>query len=207
MKTAQKIMKKKVRFRTEIDERLPADQSSTLWQKATDKLNELLKRYSSLPKGVRFHTENKILPAAAIYLTLKHSIGQPEAYRVMEDATFKTADSAAKKLAKLLRLPGMQSLFVKLWDPLTRKIFGEKCGFKNVFYPKKKGEYRMDVIACPYFRYFSEIGCPELTKISCGADGHVYGDLPGLKFERTTTIGRGGDRCDFCIRKAREGEE
>ena len=201
MISSQKIMKKKGRFKAEIDRRLPKAQSDALWQKATDRLAALLEQYSSLSDGVRFYTENKIFPAAAIYLTLKESIGQDDAYRVMEDATFKTADAAAKKLSALLRLPSMQSLFVKMWDPLTRKMFGEKSGFQNVFYPKKKGEYRMDVVSCPYNRYFTELGCPELTKISCGADDHVYGDLPGLKFERTTTIGRGGERCDFCIRK------
>ena len=199
--STQKIMNKKARFKAEIDRRLPKEQSNALWQKATDRLAALLEQYTSLSDGVRFHTENKIFPAAAIYLTLKESIGQSEAYRVMEDATFKTADSAAKKISALLRLPGMQSLFVKMWDPLTRKMFGEKSGFQNVFYPKKKGEYRMDVVSCPYNRYFTELGCPELTKISCGADDHVYGDLPGLKFERTSSLGRGGKRCDFCIRK------
>ena len=201
MISSQKIMKKKGRFKAEIDRRLPKAQSDALWQKATDRLAALLEQYSSLSDGVRFHTENKIFPAAAIYLTLKESIGQSEAYRVMENATFKTADAAAKKLSALLRLPGMRSLFVKMWDPLTRKMFGGKSGFQNVFYPKKKGEYRMDVVSCPYNRYFTELGCPELTKISCGADDHVYGDLPGLKFERTSTLGRGGERCDFCIRK------
>ena len=198
---SQKIMNKKARFKAEIDSMLPKEQSDALWQIATDRLAALLEQYSSLPEGLRFHTENKIFPAAAIYLTLKESIGQSEAYQVMENATFKTADAAAKKLTALLSLPGMRSLFVKMWDPLTRKLFGEKSGFQNVFYPKKKGEYRMDVVSCPYNRYFTELGCPELTKISCGADDHVYGDLPGLKFERTTTIGRGGERCDFCIRK------
>ena len=201
MISSQKIMKKKGRFKAEIDRRLPKAQSDALWQKATDRLASLLEQYTSLSDGVRFHTENKIFPAAAIYLTLKESIGQDDAYRVMENATFKTADAAAKKLKALLRLPGMRSLFVKMWDPLTRKMFGGKSGFQNVFYPKKKGEYRMDVVSCPYNRYFTELGCPELTKISCGADDHVYGDLPGLKFERTSTLGRGGKRCDFCIRK------
>ena len=201
MTSAQKIMKKKGSFKAEIDSRLPKDQSDILWQKAATELAVLLEQYSSLPEGVRFHTENKILPAAAIYLTLKESIGQSEAYRVMEAATYKTADAASKKLAALVRLPGMRNLFVKMWDPLTRKMFGENSGFKNVFYPKKKGEYRMDIVSCPYFRYFSELGCPEITKISCGADDHVYGNLPGLKLERTTTLGRGGERCDFCIRK------
>ena len=201
MTSSQKIMKKKGNFKAEIDRRLPKNQGDALWQKATDRLAMLLEQYASLPDGVRFHTENKILPAAAIYLTLKESIGQAEAYQIMEGGTFKTADDAAKKLAALVRLPGMRSLFVKAWDPLTRKLFGESSGFQNVFYPKKKGEYRMDVVSCPYNRYFTKLGCPELTKISCGADDHVYGNLPGLKFERTMTIGRGGERCDFCIRK------
>jgi hypothetical protein len=46
-----------------------------LWREATDRLSEPLEQYDSLPKGVRFHTDNKILPAAAIYLTLKEHVG------------------------------------------------------------------------------------------------------------------------------------
>ena len=70
----------------------------------------------------------------------------------------------------------------------------------NVFYPNKKGEYRMDITQCPYNRYFAELGCPELTKIFCGNDDRVYGDLPGLEFIRTGTLGRGADKCDFYLR-------
>ena len=119
MISSQKIMKKKGRFKAEIDRRLPKAQSDALWQKATDRLAALLEQYSSLSDGVRFHTENKIFPAAAIYLTLKESIGQDDAYRVIEDATFKTADAAAKKLSALLRLPGMRSLFVFTSDAVA----------------------------------------------------------------------------------------
>jgi hypothetical protein len=86
---------------------------------------------------------------------------------------------------------------------MTKKQFGPKCGFKNRFYPKKKGEYRMDILACPYFRYFSELGCPELTKIYCENDERMYGNLPGLKFERTGTIGKGSDHCDFYLRRVK----
>ena len=138
MTSSQKIMNKKARFKAEIDSRLPKEQSDALWQKATDRLATLLTQYASLPEGVRFHTENKIFPAAAIYLTLKESIGQDDAYRVIEDATFKTADAAAKKLSALLRLPGMRSLFVKAWDPLTRKMFGENSGLKTFSIRRKK---------------------------------------------------------------------
>ena len=200
MTSAQKIMKKAY-IRAEMDRCFSKEQGDALWRKATERLDEMLERHASLPKGVRMHTDRKIFPAAAVYLTLKEELGQPKAYRIMKDATWKTADRIGKKLAVLMRVPGMRGLFVRAWGPMTRRIFGEKSGFQNVFYPKKKGEYRMDIVSCPYDRFFKELGCPELTKISCGSDDRVYGDLPGLRFERTTTIGRGGERCDFCIRK------
>lgn len=36
----------------------------------------------------------------------------------------------------------------------------------------------MDVVSCPYFRYFSEVGCSQLTKISFDADDHVCSKEP-----------------------------
>ena len=61
----------------------------------------------------------------------------------------------------------------------------------------------MDILECPYNKYFTELGCPELTKIFCRNDELAYGNLPGLNFIRTTTLGRGGERCDFCLRRAK----
>jgi hypothetical protein len=84
---------------------------------------------------------------------------------------------------------------------MTKKKFGPDFGFGNVFYPKKKNEYRMDIVSCPYVRYFTELGCPELTKIYCANDDRVYGNLPGLEFKRAGTLGTGADRCDFTLRK------
>ena len=185
MDQADRIMKRKAFIKAEMDKALPKKQSDELWRKAADRLAEILTRYSALPKGVHTHTDNFIFPSAAVYLTLKEAVGEEK----------------GKKLARLMKIPGMSSLFIKVWDPMTKKMFGPDNGFKNVFYTKKKGEFRMDIIACPYYRYFGELGCPELTKIYCDNDERTYGNLPGLKFERTGTLGKGADRCDFCIRK------
>lgn len=201
MNTAEKIMKKKAFIKAEMDKTLPEAQSDALWQQATDRLAGILTRYRSLPKGVHAHTDTYIFPSAAIYLTAKDAVGQDQAYSIIENAAVALTGAAGRKLAALMRVPGMRSLFIKIWDPMTKKKFGPDSGFQNVFYPKKKGEYRMDIIACPYCRYFAELGCPELTKIFCENDDRGYGNLPGLKFERTGTLGKGADRCDFCIRK------
>ena len=145
MNKAEKIMKKKAAIKAELDKALPKARSDALWQAATVKLASLLTRYGDLPKGVHMHTDSRILPSAAIYLTVKEAIGPERAYRVIEDAAIRGCAEIEKKLQKLMRLPGMQSLFVKAWDPMTKKLFGAGNGFQNVFYPKKKGEYRMDI--------------------------------------------------------------
>ena len=203
MNDAEKVMQKKAVIKAEMDKSLPIIQSDALWRAATVKLEEFLTRYSSLPKGVHIHTDDRILPSAAIYLILKDAVGAKKAYQIIEDAAVQGCAEIEKKLQKLMKLPGMQSFFVKLWDPMTKKLFGPGNGFQNVFYPKKKDEYRMDVTACPYWRTFTELGCPELTKIFCENDERIYGNLPGLIFERTGTLGKGADRCDFCLRRSR----
>ena len=188
-------------MRAEVEKHLPKVEADVLWQQATEKLAFILARYTGLPNGMRFHTEARIFPSAAIYLTAKERLGQKTAVSIVENAAIDLTDNMGKKLARLMRLPGMRSLFVRIWDPLVRKVFGPDNGFRNAFYPKQKGEYRMDVLACPYCRYFTELGCPELTRIYCENDERTYGSLPGIAFERTGTLGKGADRCDFRIRK------
>lgn len=201
MKTAAQIMKNKLFIKAEMDARLAKAESDALWSRAERRLDAILKEHAGIPQGEHIHTDNFIFPSAAVYLTLKDALGAETAFSMVENAAIKESAKVGKKLAGLMRLPGMKSLFVRIWDPLTRKMFGPERGFKNVFYPKKKGEFRMDIVACPYYRYYTELGCPEITKISCGNDDRCYGNLPGLEFRRTGTLGTGADRCDFCMRK------
>lgn len=41
----------------------------------------------------------------------------------------------------------------------------------------------------------------DLTKIFCANDDRCYGNLPGLEFRRTGTLGTGASRCDFYMKK------
>ena len=200
MTKAQEIMKKKQFIKDEMDRQLTLKRSNFLWRKATKRLDSILDQYKDLPKGVHAHTDSRIFPSAAIYLTAKEYIPAEKAYSIIENAAIKKTTVLEDKLAKMMRIPGMASMFVRMWDPVSRKIFGESCGFKNVFYPKEKNAYRMDIVECPYNRYFTELGCPELTKIFCDNDERIYGRLKGVKFTRTGTIGTGVEKCDFCVR-------
>lgn len=200
MSEAEAILKKKKTLKAELDALLPGTESDALWKEAEARLEEILRQYSSLPKGVKTHTHQRIFPAAAVYLTAREALGSEQAYRIIEQSCIQQSLNAANSLHALLRIPGMKRFFVRMWSPVSRRIFGEQNGFQNVFYPRKHDEFRMDIIACPYFRYFNELGCGGLTKIFCANDDRMYGNLPGLRFERSSTLGRGGERCDFHIR-------
>ena len=95
------------------------------------------------------------------------------------------------------KIPGFKRFFLSMWGPVSRKMFGEESGFKNVFYPCAKGEFRMDITQCPYHKYLTELGCPEINTLFCDNDIYSYGNIPGLRFTRTKTIGAGDDVCDF----------
>ena len=175
-----------------------------IWKQAEEKLDEILKQYAGLSEGEQFHAEGFIFPSAAVYLRLKEIIGKEAAYAVIENAAASECALIDEKLEKMMKIPGMPSLFVKAWGPVTKTMFSNKSGFENRFYDKTEGEYRMDILSCPYCRLMKELGCSELTPVFCDNDGRTYGNLPGLQFSRTSTLAKGADCCDFCVKTVKE---
>ena len=60
---------------------------------------------------------------------------------------------------------------------------------------------RVDMMKCPYHDTCADYGCPELCRCFCDSDDISYTGLhPKLIWERSMTLGRGNDRCDFCMK-------
>ncbi|MDD6487002.1 MAG: L-2-amino-thiazoline-4-carboxylic acid hydrolase [Spirochaetales bacterium] len=195
-KKARKVMKSKKLFKTEIAKRFAPSETEKIWGDAENRLFELYASHTDLPKGVSAHTDSFIFPAAAIYLAMKEADSEI-AYDIMKTKMAEKSDKMGQMIAKCCRFPGFKKFFLSMWDTMSHKMFGETAGFKNVFYPKEKSSFRMDITQCPYHTYLTEAGCPELNVLFCENDIHSYGNLPGLKFTRTKTIGAGDELCDF----------
>lgn len=191
-----KTMRGKKIFKDEIIKRLSSTEGKRIWVDAHRRLYRMYADHHDLPKGVAMHTDVFIFPAAAIYLAMKE-VDSDMAYDVMTKIMAEKSTKTGQKIAKCCKIPGFKKFFLKMWDSLSHKMFGETSGFRNVFYPKEKECFRMDIIECPYNKYLTEQGCPELNILFCENDVHSYGNLPGLKFTRTKTIGAGDELCDF----------
>lgn len=196
MKNARKMMDSKKEFRTEIEKWFPEEKAEKIWRRCRSRLAKIYRKYPDLPRGVRTHTDAFIFPVAAIYLTVKE-YSKEIAFDIVKESMLAISTKRGEKLKKMMKIPGFRYFFLGMWEPVSRKKFGKEAGFENVFYPKVKGEFRMDITACPYHKYLTELGCPEINPLFCDNDVYTYGALPGLRFIRTKTIGSGGDLCDF----------
>ena len=109
------------------------------------------------------------------------------------------------QLAALLLIPGLYRLVPGVFVKSTRSVFGPAAGFDPKELQVGNGIWRVDMMKCPYHDTCAEYGCPELCRCFCDSDDISYAGLhPKLIWERTMTLGRGDDRCDFCMKTVRK---
>lgn len=149
-----------------------------------------------IPKGERMHAES-VFRNVALYQALCAEIDQQDAYDVVASGMYSVADKAGRLLDRITRLPGMAGAFMRLFEHMVEKTFGDAADFRKDVLVKTPREFRFNMTRCPYVKYHAQCGCPELCAISCITDEHSYGAMTRVAFERTQTLGRGGEVCDF----------
>ncbi len=149
--------------------------------------------------ALRRHLEASILPGLALYRELREENGDREAVLTEIDRLF-TAWVEHSDQRKRMRLLG------RLPDPFAILRIGNRLVLKTGFPPEG---WRLewledsdrcvayDIHECFYLNVLTAYGAPELTAHYCQGDDLLYGSLPGVSWERTKTLGRGDDRCNF----------
>ena len=162
MKEKTKIMDldKKIGIKENLIAEVGEQEAEMIWDRAKIILKEIEARYPDLPKGQQMHA-GYIFPSAAVQLAVREIKGDPNlGYKVISEYSWAKSGEMGARLRKTAKIPGFKRLFVKMWGPISKKMFGPDAGFGNVFYPKEKGAYRMDITKCPYNSYFTELGTP-----------------------------------------------
>jgi len=174
-----------------------------IWEKAGSNWEELCARYAHLPEKTKRHTDGQMFRMAAVYMALKEAY--PEiALEILGTGVDREGRRIAKILSCALYIPGMEYVFLRIFAKMLDSSFNEDAGFQSTKLCISKDEVCFDINQCPYCKYLTEIGCPEIIRFSCEIDQWIYGDLPGLKFERAGTLGTGADKCDFCLKRVKQ---
>ncbi|MBQ7767407.1 MAG: L-2-amino-thiazoline-4-carboxylic acid hydrolase [Oscillospiraceae bacterium] len=175
-------------------------ETDRIWEKAGKNLEDLCQQYAHLPEKIKAHTDGNMFRNAALYMALKEA--HPEdALDIMDQGVRKEGARVAKMLSAVLHLPGTKQLMLSVFARMLDSFFGEDAGFKRTKHCISKDKVHFDIEQCPYCKYLTEIGCPEIIRFSCDVDEYIYGNLPGLEFTRTGTLGTGSACCDFCLKR------
>ena len=131
-------------------------------------------------------------------LILEENKNEDKALEFMDWCWSKRAIPKAKAMQSLCKLPGMYKKMPAIFKKVTLSSFSEKQGFKLKFYDMGKHRCKFDMQKCLYCEICKKYNCPELTQIFCHTDDVTDGNIhPKLKWNRTKTMGEGGDICDF----------
>ena len=188
-------------IRIMVDSCLGEDKGNDVWNRAAVILSEITNRYPPFTKEEYVHTKG-IFNASALYLSLKEATPD-KALEIIEEGMASYAKETAKTYQRMVKIPFGKTIFLKGFAKGARTMFGESAGFKQKIHHADGDSLRFDVIACPYVRYTTELGCSEIAHIFCENDIYAYAYLKGIVFERTQTLGTGGTKCDFYLYKTK----
>ncbi len=187
-------------FRETVAQRFPS-QAAQLNAAFDARLQALRAENAGASKEKRRHLERQILPGIAAYEVLQTVMPKDEALATIHGYVERLARSTHKYLAAVLHIPGLYRLVPGTFVKSTRTAFGPAAGFAAKELHTDKNIWRVDMTKCPYHDTCVQYGCPELCRCYCDSDDISYNGLhPKLVWQRSKTLGRGNDCCDFCMR-------
>ena len=187
-------------IKIDLARRYGKEAAERIWKRAGGHLEELCRKYAHLPGEVKVHTDGNMFRNAAVYMAIKEE-HPADALEILGSGVEKEGKRVARLLSAALRIPGMKRVMLFVFAKMLDSFFGEEAGFRSTKHCISKDEVCFDIIQCPYCKYLTEIGCPEIIRFSCEVDDWIYGDLPGLAYHRTGTLGKGAGCCDFCLKR------
>jgi len=148
--------------------------------------------------ALRSHLEDNILLGLALYQTLLAAHGsQDAALAEMEQLLVRTQTTGGKIMRALGHLPAPFQFFRRATRWVTRFGFPSE-GWEITWREDNPHCIAFDITRCFYLEMLTAYDAPELTPLYCQLDDWMYGQLPApITWLRTTTLARGGDRCDF----------
>jgi 2-dehydropantoate 2-reductase len=153
-------------------------------------------------RAMRHHLEARILPILALYQILREDTGNQDAALAEVDDLFHMVFAGQRRQVALLRLlPDPFPLFRWSGRRTMRRSYPEE-GWTTEWVADDDQCLAFNIRRCLYLDTLTAYGAPELMPHICAFDDWMFETLPpSIVWERSTTLGRGGDRCDFCWRR------
>lgn len=165
-------------------------------------LVRLIKENPTESRDLKRHTYAVIYPmVAAVQVKMGEGLSRTDAIdAVRREYNAQFVAPNVSRLQTLLRIPFSYTLFIPVAKLAMRTLYSEKAGFKNEVIASSPKRYEYHVHKCPYQEVCSRYGLDGMVNMFCTTDDLMYRTAHRkVRFERTQTLGRGADVCDFCF--------
>ncbi len=180
--------------------------------KAQALIAQVQKRYEELYRtrprydhpALRMHLEKNILPGVALYQVLLAEKGDQAAALAEVELLLQASavESGLRKATANLKYVPEPFRLLRLITPLIMQYGYPASGWETEFVEVSSQRIAFNIHRCFYLNTLTSYGAPELTRLFCQMDDVVYEALPAsIRWERTGTLGRGNEMCDFCYRR------
>jgi hypothetical protein len=150
-------------------------------------------------QALRQHYEQGILPSLVLYQTLREECNnQEEVLKEMDLIIAAMLErSGRRRLVQILGFLPDPFTILRILNRWAMKARYPREGWRFEWVEDSDHCIAYDARECFYVNVLTACGAPELTAHLCIIDDLLFGDLPGISWERTKTLGRGDDRCNF----------
>lgn len=144
------------------------------------------------------HIFKRLLPTIGVYITLiENGFTKEESLTITDKEIQRNAHCKAKENARFAKIPFTYGIF-KLFAKSHMKKKYPMDGFAVEWKRCDAKEIHFNIVRCIYKDMCEKYHCPELCTVFCQSDLTAFaGYEPKIKFERSGTIGKGANCCDF----------
>lgn len=177
-----------------------ADRSRTLLTQFRNNYQDLYQR-REIPQNriLRLHLNQAILPVVTFYqVLLPINNGKKEiTIKEIESLVHEWTLNITRYFISPLRFFRHPFRLFKPGFDIVMKLF-PLSGFDIEYLEKSDERIAFNIRGCFYLNSLIRYGVPELTTVFCAADEAMAELFPAsIRFQRTKTLGRGGNLCDF----------
>ena len=142
-----------------------------------------------------------ILPRVALYKALQaDEMYKDRAYELTRRYMIEVIGMQKHKSTAIIdKIPGFYRIYSKTFLRIMRTT-----DLQVSTQYEGKDYYDITITNCLWHNACVEFGCPELCRAFCEVDDITYGGLTKLGFDRTQTLGTGGECCDFHFYRKRK---
>ena len=150
------------------------------------------------------HMDKNILPGLALYRTLLEQNSDRESVLTEVESLFMVSFRRFRRPIRLLRYLPNPFVFLRIVTHWVMQREFPALGWEVEWVQDDERRLAYNVRRCFYLDVLNAYGAPELTPLYCAGDDWLFQALPpAICWERTGTLARGQQRCDFSWRSVK----